>query len=160
MLKLYTTIDEQLYYWETWEQDEKTAIIHWGMVGDKGDYREIKSRMIGGFNNIVQAEIDRRLEEGYAEWDEDEQVSLEIEYKVDGSGTEADLDKRHRLEEKLDEVLGWTGLGHCDGGSTGSGTMEVACRVVDFNIARQVIEENLKDTEFADYTRIFSLQEE
>ncbi len=160
MLKLYTTIDGQLYYWETWEQDEKTAIIHWGAVGDKGDYREIRSRMIGGFNNVVQTEIGRRLEEGYEEWDDDGHIWLEIEYKTDGPGNGAELDKRHRLEEKMDEVLGWTGLGHCDGGSIGSGTMEVACRVVDFDIARQVIEENLKDTEFADYTRIFSREEE
>ena len=55
----------------------------------------------------------------------------------------------------MDEVLGWTGLGHCEGGSIGSGTMEVCCFVVDFDIAKKVIETKLKDTEFADYTRIF-----
>lgn len=32
--------------------------------------------------------------------------------------------------------------------------MEVCCYVVDFEIAKRVIENDLKDTEFADYSRI------
>lgn len=69
-------------------------------------------------------------------------------------GTATDLDKRRALEDRMNETLGWTGLGHCDGGSIGLGTMEVCCCVVDFDIARCVIEEDLKGTEFADYSRI------
>lgn len=70
-------------------------------------------------------------------------------------GSGADLEKRHRLEERMNGTLGWTGLGHCDGGSIGSGTMEVCCLVVDFDIAKRVIEADLKDTEFSNYTRIY-----
>ena len=81
---------------------------------------------------------------------------LEIEYIIEGFGTEEDLDKRHRLEEIMDEVLGWTGLGHTDGGSIGSGTMEVGCIVVDYEIAKKVIEENLKNTEFSNFSRIYN----
>ena len=75
-----------------------------------------------------------------------------IEYPVDGMGTTKDLDKRHKLEERMNETLGWTGLGNCDGGSMGSGTMEVCCFVVDFKIAKRVIEEDLKSTKFGDYS--------
>ena len=78
-----------------------------------------------------------------------------IEYKVDGFGNEADLDKRHRLEDRMNETLGWTGVGACDGGSIGSGTMEVCCFVVDFKIAQAVVENDLAGTEFADYSRIY-----
>lgn len=60
----------------------------------------------------------------------------------------------------MDEVLGWTGLGHTDGGSIGSGTMEVGSMVVDFDIARKVIEESLKGTEFENYSRIFKPHQE
>jgi len=28
MLKLYKLTNNQLHYWETWEKDEKTAIVH------------------------------------------------------------------------------------------------------------------------------------
>lgn len=59
------------------------------------------------------------------------------------------------LEDKLNDILGWNGLGYCDGGSIGSGTMEAACFVVNFDIAKRVVEEELKGTEFADYNRIY-----
>jgi hypothetical protein len=85
---------------------------------------------------------------------------LEITYKIDGFGTEEDLEKRDKLQERMDDLLGWTGLGHTDGGSTGSGTMEVACVVVDFDIAKKVIEDNLRGTEFENYTRIFKISDE
>ena len=70
-------------------------------------------------------------------------------------GDVEDLEKRHRLEDRMNETLGWTGLRMCDGGSIGSGTMEVCCYVVDFDMAKKVIEEDLKGTEFSDYIRIY-----
>ena len=160
MLKLYKLIDNQLHYWETWDIDEKTAIVHWGIVGQRGQNKEVKSGLFSNFRKTVQKEIDEKLIEGYAEFDEDNYVFLEIEFTIDGFGTEQDLEKRHRLEEKMDEVLGWTGLGHTNGGSIGSGTMEVGCIVVDFDIAKKVIEEKLKGTEFGDYSRIFKMDNE
>lgn len=57
---------------------------------------------------------------------------LLVEYVVEGMGAEADLEKRHELEDILNESLGWSGLGHCDGGSIGSGTMEVAVMSLTF----------------------------
>lgn len=160
MLKLYKLIDNQLHYWETWEKDEKTAIIHWGIVGETGQDKEVKSGFFSNFHKTVQKEIDEKLIEGYTEFEEDNYAFLEIEYTIDGFGTDEDLDKRHRLEEKMDEVLGWTGLGHTDGGSIGGGTMEVGCVVVDFYIAKKVIEEKLKYTEFDNYSRIFKMDDE
>lgn len=66
-----------------------------------------------------------------------------------------DVEKRHRLEARLNETLGWTGMGMCDGGSIGSGSMEVCSYVVDFEVAKILIENDLAGTEFANYTRIF-----
>jgi len=70
-------------------------------------------------------------------------------------GTKEDVAKRHALEDRLNEALGWTGLGECDGGSIGSGTMEACCFVVDSEIAKRVIENDLAGTEFSDYLRIY-----
>ena len=86
---------------------------------------------------------------------EDHRVLL-VEYPVaDRFANEAELEKRYRLQDQLDEILGWTGLGHCDGGSSGEGTMEACCFVVDFALAKAVIADALKNTEFEDYSRIF-----
>ncbi|MBF4485271.1 MULTISPECIES: hypothetical protein [unclassified Flavobacterium] len=160
MLKLYKQKDNQLWYWETWDKDEKTAIVHWGVVGEQGENKEVKGGLFSSFRKNVQKEIDQKLKEGYTEFDQDKVSFLEIEYSIDGFGTEQDLAKRHILEQKMDEVLGWTGLGHTDGGSIGSGTMEVGCMVVDFDIAKKVIEERLKGTEFGNYSRIFKIDQE
>lgn len=160
MIKLYKQISDQLHYWETWDKDEKTAIVHWGIVGQLGQNKEVKGGLFSSFRKIIQKEIDEKLIEGYTEFDEDNLSFLEIEYRIDGFGNEQDLDKRHRLEEKMDEVLGWTGLGYTDDGSIGSETMEVGCIVVDFDIAKKVIEEKLKETEFGNYSRIYKLDNE
>ena len=155
MLKLYKRVDNEILYWETWDKDEKTGVIHWGVVGQRGEDKEIKSGLFSNFRKEIQKEVDKKIAEGYDEINDSDLFTLLIEFNVDGHGTTADVDKRHKLEDKMKEVLGWTGLGDCDGGSIGSGTMEVCCFVVDFDIAKQVIETKLKDTEFADYTRIF-----
>jgi hypothetical protein len=159
MLKLYKRIDNEIFYWETWDKDPKTGIIHWGKVGEKGDDKEIKSGFFSNFRKEIQKEINKTLSEGFQEIDIDEHYTLLIEYKVDGMGTPEDLKKRTRLQSRMDGTLGWTGLGHCDGGSTGSGTMEVCCFVVDFEIAKNIIEQNLKGTEFGDYSRIYDENE-
>lgn len=160
MIKLYKLIGDQLNYWEIWEKEIKTAIVHWGIVGEEGQHTEIRGGYFSDFRKMIQKKIDEKQKEGYTEFDEDKVSLLEIEYNIDGSGTKQDLDKRHRLEKKMDEILGWVGLGHTDGGSIGSGTMEVSCVVVDFDIAKRMIEEKLKDTEFGDYTSIFKKDNE
>jgi len=160
MIKLYKQVDKDMWYWETWDKDEKTGIVHWGIVGHRGQAKEIKSSLFSNFRKTIQKEIDQKLNEGYAEFNKDDYSFLEIEYVIVGFGTEEDLDKRHRLEDKMDQVLGWTGLGHTNGGSIGSGTMEVGCLVVDFEIAKKVVEENLKNTEFSNYSRIFKMNED
>lgn len=158
MIKLYKRVDGKLHYWETWEQDDKTATVHCGIVGDRGQDKEVKGGLFSNFRNVVQKEMNERMKEGYAEIDDDDMSYMEIEYLVDDFGTMEDLDKRHRLEERLNELLGWTGLGHVDGGSIGTGSMEVGCAVVDFDIAKSVIVEDLKDTEFSNYSRIFDVK--
>lgn len=55
----------------------------------------------------------------------------------------------------MNDTLGWTGLGQCDGGSMGSGTMEVCRLVADVAIAKRVIEEDFKKTKVAGYSRIY-----
>ena len=160
MLKLYKQTDTEIHYWETWDKDTKTAVIHWGVVGERGTQRQVFSGMLSSFKRIVNKEMKKQLANGYHEVDIDDHHTLLIEYEVDGMGSPADLDKRNRLQNRMSQTLGWTGLGHCDGGSIGSGSMEVCCLVVDFDIAKQVIEADLKDTEFEDYLRIFEEGEE
>jgi hypothetical protein len=154
-MKLYKRVDDKLHYWETWDIDNKKGATHKGIVGQRGDYKEIKSGLFSSFRKEIQKEVDEFCKDGYVDVDIEDHFTLLIEFKVEGMGTPEDVEKRTRLQDKMNETLGWTGLGHCDGGSIGSGTMEVCCYVIDFEIAKSVIEEDLKDTEFSDFIRIF-----
>ena len=156
---LYKKIDNKLNYWKYWEKDSKTGYIHWGEIGTKGQYKEVKSGIFNNQKNKIEKERERKLNEGYSEFDENKLEFLEIEYLINGLGTMEELDKRHRLENEMDQILSWNGLGGSNGGSIGSGTMEVGCFVVDYEIAKKVIEENLKNTEFENYSRIFRMNE-
>lgn len=159
MLKLYKLIENQLHYWEFWEQDKNSGIIHHGIVGDRGDHREVKSGISENFRDKIMKEAVIESQNGFKPIDLRDHITLLIEFSVSGSGTKKDVEKRSQLQKRMDEVLGWTGLGYCDGGSIGSGTMEVCCMVVDFQIAKKVIENDLNGTEFSNYTRIFDENE-
>lgn len=76
-----------------------------------------------------------------------------IEYEIVEMGTGSDWKKRHALEDRLKETLGWTGLGDCDGGSIASGMMEVCCFAVDVETGKRVIKQDSAGTEFRDYAQ-------
>ena len=76
--------------------------------------------------------------------------TLIIQYKVDGNGTTDDFDKRVEVEELMEECLDGSGLGNCDGGDLGSGTMNVFCFVTDPNKAQRVIVDNLRSHSLLD----------
>jgi predicted DNA-binding WGR domain protein len=155
MIKLYKNRDGKKSYWEAWENGNGDFTIHWGELGERGKSEVVKSSLFRAVNKKIDREIEAKRLEGYQELDSGAEYTLLIEYTVDGFGNEKDLDKRHSLEDRMNETLGWTGLGHCDGGSIGSGTMEVCCFVVDFELAKKVIENDLSGSEFADYARIY-----
>jgi hypothetical protein len=156
VLKLYRFAEGKKEYWETWSDDTGSHTIHWGDLGTRGESRNVRSTLFAKAERTIQKEIDRLVEQGFHPVDEEDHHTLLIEYAVDGIGTEQDVEKRHRLEERMNETLGWTGLGMCDGGSIGSGSMEVCSYVVDFEVAKAVIEKDLAGTEFANYARILN----
>ncbi len=155
MLKLYRREDGSVAdYHEAWVADS-SIIEHWGNLGETGSTREHRiDRQISEDENIRRV-LAPAFARGFEPIHLDDHAVCIIEYAVRGMGTAADLEKRHKLEDRMNETLGWTGLGCCDGGSIGSGTMEVCCLVVEFETARRVIESDLHGTEFADYSRIY-----
>jgi hypothetical protein len=93
MLKLYKRIDNEIHYWETWDEDEKTGVVHWGVVGQRGQDKEIKSGLFTSFRNDIQKEIDKVIADGFQEVDIDEHYTLLIEFKVEGMGTPEDVER-------------------------------------------------------------------
>ena len=155
MKKLYYPKKNPIKYWEFWDNDDGSQTVHWGELGTEGESIIVKRHLLNSAKSQVQKMEMEYISKGYEEIDFDSQHVFVVEYTVNGFGSSEDLDKRHSLEDYMNELLGWTGLGHCDGGSIGSDSMEVFCIVVDYEMARQVVAERLQDTEYSDYSRIY-----
>lgn len=153
MLKLYKRVGNDLYYWETWNRDKKTAVVHSGKVGETGSVQEVRSTILSSHKKKVRKLVNAKFGEGYEEL-EDIYILL-IEYGINWINAAEDIDKRNRLEGLLNEALGWTGLGHCNSGNMDSDAMTICCYVVDFEEAKKVIEKALHGTEFSNYKRIY-----
>ncbi|HJZ55951.1 MAG TPA: hypothetical protein VKE74_13360, partial [Gemmataceae bacterium] len=78
--------------------------------------------------------------------------SVTVQFLVQGWGTDEDFARRLRLEQLLGDALEAAGIGECDGGDSGSGTMNANMFVTDPEAARAVILRTLAETGNADDT--------
>jgi len=155
--KLYRRTSGSLEYHEAWPGDG-VVMEHWGRCGDGGEVREhpaTTDRQVGR----VLAEIEtgaRRA--GFRPVAPSRHTALVVEYEMPTGGSAGPTTPdRAELEEALDQLVGWLGLGHCDGGSTGSGTMEVFLDVVDYECARSALMRELASGPYAQFSRIYRM---
>jgi hypothetical protein len=143
MLKLYRMTNGVMEYWEAWATANEIT-IHWGQLGKEGESRELP--IIPGINpyDTIKREAKPIRTAGFKPLKRTALRSIVIQYKIGGHGSTDDLDKRVRIEELMNAELGWTGLGHCDGGDIGSGEMNIFCYVADATIAESVIVRTLE----------------
>jgi hypothetical protein len=149
-VKLYKREAGRLLYREAWI-DGETVVEHAGVYGERGSVQNHPASGLARQREVVEAFVATARADGFKSIPEDRLVGLTVSTVIDGMGSRADLKRRHALEEFLDEVTGWRGLGHCDGGSIGSGSMEAFCLVVDPAIAAEVIARELAASPFADF---------
>src|SRR5690242_12139451 len=123
MLKLYRRDNGHTHYWEAWDARDGTVMVHSGVLGETGETRTVAIDDGDSADDVIERESEEPRFEGYEELDPDDHVELIVQHNTaDAWGDGADLDKRHSVEGILNECLGWTGNGHCDGGDIGSGT--------------------------------------
>lgn len=82
----------------------------------RGELEQITSKTPDELAKKIDQKVDELNESGWNDIDEDECDILIIEYKIDGWGAKDDLEKRHAVQDRMNELLGWTGVGWCDGG--------------------------------------------
>jgi hypothetical protein len=155
LFKLYTKLDGKLHYREAWFSNDATIIEHWGICGERGADRTHQCKTGEEALSVFQRLKNAAREEGFRPIALGKHAKLLVEFPVTGTGSSADLKRRHELEDFLEELVGWLGLGHLDGGSIGSGTMEAMCYVVDFAIAKAAVESALRESSFSDFSRIY-----
>ncbi|BDI29036.1 hypothetical protein CCAX7_10870 [Capsulimonas corticalis] len=156
MIKL---INSTSAYWEIWN-DGSDITVHWGHVGHRGQSKtgQIPSSEI---ESVMKALAEEQRAEGFRDLTDEDYIDFVIQYCIDGWGTETDLHRRHRIEDLMNEVLGWTGNGHCDGGDIGSGSMTIYCFVLDIEAAHKTVWEELTAREWdAGATLAYSKEDE
>lgn len=155
MIKLYDydRNGNVLHYWEAWK-DESEIVVHWGSVGTRGSTRTIPLSSDLEASSVIQREANSVRARGYREAADTELFQLIVQFRIDGMGTSDNLEQRYKVEEVLNQCLGWTGLGFCDGGDIGSGTMNVFCFVVDSGRAIPVVTAELSSIGLLDHATI------
>lgn len=155
LFKLYKKIDGGLHYREAWIPDDQKVVEHWGACGDRGQTREhVCETPARARAAYVQLKHSARSD-GFRPIAQSKHAKLVVEIPIEGFGTSGELHRRHALEDFLDDLVGWLGLGHLDGGSSGSGTMEAMCYVVDFKVAKAAVEAALRTSTFSDFSRVY-----
>jgi hypothetical protein len=155
IFKRYKRMDGRLLYCEAW-YDGAVVVEHRGECGERGEATshacadvDDATAILIKFKKAAEAAEFKPISPSRHAW-------LIVEFDLAGFSSERNATEfRHKLEDRLNELTGWLGLGYCDGGSIGSGTLEAACPVVDFNIAKKAIARELAETEFAGYSRIY-----
>jgi hypothetical protein len=149
MLKLYQRSGKKIFYWETWD-DGRKLVIHWGTLGTRGKTKTVRISGSTSTRKAIAAHSEKPKKEGYAEIDLEDHAQIVVQYRTETWGNVDDLDKRNRVEGILNECLGWTGNGHCDGGDIGSGSINTFSFVVDPKLAGETIVKALRKEQLLD----------
>lgn len=153
--KLYRRVSaSELHFHEAWLADD-VVVEHFGRCGSRGEVREHSAPYEAEAARILARLREGAREDGFRPIAESRMKLLVVEYALDSWGSPDDISRRHKLEDEFNDLIGWLGLGHLDGGSIGSGTMEVALVVVDFDIAKAALERETKGTEMEGFRRIY-----
>jgi hypothetical protein len=157
LFKLYKRIDGRQHYREGWIGDHHVITEHWGACGERGSTRAHGSADATDARLRFKSLKAEARAAGFRSIPHSRHATLVVEFAIQGMGDRIDLSRRHALEEFLDQQTGWLGLGHCDGGSSGSGSMEAFCIVVDFAIAKTALRAALLNSPFSDFTKIYRM---
>ena len=131
LIKLYKKSQDGILYWETWNNDDKTALVHWGLLGAYGEQKPITTKSLLSLKDSVNYLIAEKINEGFSEISTERQFTLSITFKLATWGSSEDLNRREKYRNIITEHLGWTGNGLCDDGDIGSGEMTLYAEVVD-----------------------------
>ena len=91
-IKLYKEKNSVVRYWETWNTNERSAVIHWGELGKRGEDIGISKPSKEAFKNEINKRINQKIKEGYQQIPSEEQYIVIIAFKLDNWGNSKDLE--------------------------------------------------------------------
>ena len=144
MLKLYKQGRGGMRYWEAWARGV-WVVVHEGKLGERGKVRHLEPQEGKTPEQMIAKAAETPRSKGYSEIPMEEHYQVVVQYRLETWGSSEDLAKAHKIEGLLNECLGWTGNGHCDGNDIGSGSMNIYSVVVDPQLAVETIITELRE---------------
>ena len=152
MMTMYKNDAGVIEYWQCWFNDDESIVIYyWGVLGKKGEYTEQPaSSTRTTLDENIQIEISKKIEEGY-------ELKADIDlYKINITFLKPLITKSKSDEIIfwLNELLGWSGIGKFNELLDDNEFINFQCLVFDKPMAQRLIEKEVKNTSFNDYTNI------
>ncbi len=149
LIKLYKNDGQTIRYWEAWAwDDDRRVVVHWGTLGHNGETRELHLERNQDSEEIISRESEKPRAEGFQEIPLEAHATVVVQYRTEQWDSSEDPDKPNFVavvvEDALNDCLGWTGNGHCQGSEIGSGTINVISFAVDPYLAKTAIVPALK----------------
>ncbi len=144
---LLGTVEGELHYHDCFVFGTPRILYeHHGKLGEVGTQTSTPVLGDGWFQYTMLPLLKPSYDRGYRLVPKSRYKDLTLVFACGGSlGSEAELALRHAMEESLDELLGRTCLGSVDGGSIGSGTMEIFCEVIEPKLAELRIRAHIRE---------------
>ena len=159
MFKLYKRNEkgEVIAYHEAWAEPKRRRIVeHWGALGDAGQTEVHRIWFFGSLEKQFENILGPARGIGFQELDPGDFQTLIIEYADLLSGSDDDRVESEVAAERVNEILGWTGLGYCDDDTDTEDKIDIICRVIDPGLATEVIAAGLsEDPLLGTYTRMY-----
>jgi hypothetical protein len=143
LLKLYKREEQTMLYWEAWDENDD-VLIHFGELGQMGETTTIPLAEFEPPETAIQRHAQEAREAGFDEIETEELFELIIQFTSDSARGDDFVEK---VEDLLNDVLGWTGLGHCDGSDAADGAVNFFCFVVDPKLSVDPLVNELRDQE-------------
>ncbi|WP_251055855.1 MULTISPECIES: DUF2716 domain-containing protein [unclassified Exiguobacterium] len=147
MIQLTKQGDSGTLY-QTIYTEGRLIIQHQGIVGEwvrEENVREIRVSRFKRLGVQILQLVEEFERQGYHEVNETDYQELIVQFPYDEGQAEAALERRHMMEEMIDEGLLHTGNGYCEGGDIGSGTTNIFYHVLDVEAAVSLIFEGMKE---------------
>lgn len=144
--KLYKKENDELFYFEFWIENEDRLIIHEGKLGEVGETRTINSDTSSLPLGVQLTQLRKdALRDGF--YSIDVFSELIVQYVLKDGELDESAEIQSDLEDLMDDTLGWTGLGHCEGSDIEVNIINLFCNVIDKDIALKVFYEVFQDND-------------
>lgn len=121
-------------YCQVWNR-ESTLVVHRGVLGQRGVVTEKEIPATESLEIAIQRAVQAAQATGFAPLQPEQQSQVLVNFNVSTWESSEIMSFHNTVQTVLNELLGWTGNGFCDGYTVGSEGLTMWCVVVESALA-------------------------